>query len=137
MGILIDSARIAGFRGINNLEVSLSRITVLLGINNSGKTSLLKALHLAVGDYSRSLSEEDFFIGSDNKRTQQILVDLRIVTIDSDENRVELFDDAWQAEFGDKIKAEANGSQYVALRTCSKQSPIKGGFETTRVTLDK
>ena len=60
MSILIDTIRISGFRGIKNLEMSLSRITGLIGTNNSGKTSLLKALHLALGDYSRQLSEEDF-----------------------------------------------------------------------------
>ena len=47
MNILIDTIRVAGFRGIKNLEVSLPRITVLIGTNNSGKTSLIKALQLA------------------------------------------------------------------------------------------
>lgn len=59
MNILIDTIRVAGFRGIKNLEVSLPRITVLIGANNSGKTSLIKALQLAIGDYARFLSEED------------------------------------------------------------------------------
>ena len=46
MNILIDTIRVAGFRGIKNLEVSLPRITVLIGTNNSGKTSLIKAFRL-------------------------------------------------------------------------------------------
>jgi len=66
MNILINTIRIAGFRGIKNLEVSLPRITVLIGPNNSGKTSLIKALQLAIGDYARFLSEEDFYIDSDD-----------------------------------------------------------------------
>ena len=47
MNILIDTIRVAGFRGIKNIEVSLPRITVLIGTNNSDKTSLIKALQLA------------------------------------------------------------------------------------------
>jgi putative ATP-dependent endonuclease of OLD family len=34
MNILIDTIRIAGFRGIKNLEVSLPRVTVLIGTNS-------------------------------------------------------------------------------------------------------
>jgi len=49
MNILINTIRITGFRGIKNLEGSLPRITVLIGPNNSGKTSLIKALQLAIG----------------------------------------------------------------------------------------
>lgn len=137
MSILIDTVRIAGFRGIKNIELTLSRMTVLVGTNNSGKTSLLKALHLALGDYSRQLSEEDFHIAVDDKRVQKILIDVRIIAVDDNGHRVASFNNAWATEFGDKIKAEANGSQYLALRTCSKIDIVKGGFETSRSTLEK
>ncbi|MDO9096890.1 MAG: AAA family ATPase, partial [Candidatus Methanoperedens sp.] len=129
--------RIAGFRGIKSLEMTLPRVTVLIGTNNSGKTSLLKALQLSLGDYSRYLSEEDFHIGTDEKRVLEILVDIRIVPVGDKGNRIQSFDDAWAAEFGDKIKAEANGNQFVALRTRSNSNPIKGGFDTSRATLEK
>ena len=56
MSIQVDVARICGFRGISNVEVTLPRITVLLGQNNAGKTSVIEALQLALGDYSRYLS---------------------------------------------------------------------------------
>ena len=62
MGILLDKVRVCGFRGISNLEMTLSKVTVLLGQNNAGKTSVIKALQLALGDYSRFLSDEDFHI---------------------------------------------------------------------------
>ena len=60
MSIQLDTVRICGFRGIANLEITLPKVTVLLGQNNSGKTSVIKALQLALGDYSRYLSDEDF-----------------------------------------------------------------------------
>ena len=137
MGILLDTVRIAGFRGIKSLEIDLPRVTVLIGTNNSGKTSLLKALHLALGDYSRYLSEEDFHIGSDEKRVAEIRVDIRIIPVDKKGNRSTAFNEIWATEFGDKIKAEANGAQYVALRTKCQPNPSKGGFDTVRSTLEK
>ena len=59
MTILVDKIRISGFRGIRNIEIDLPRIAVLIGLNNAGKTSVVKAFQLALGDYSRYLSEED------------------------------------------------------------------------------
>lgn len=137
MSILIDSVRISGFRGIENFEISLSRVTVLIGINNSGKTSVLKAMQLALGDYSRYLSEEDFHIDADEQRAQKILIDIRIVPVDEKGERKQSFDDEWVIEFEDKIRAEANGNQYLAFRTECKTDSIKGGFETLRYTLEK
>ena len=137
MNILIDTIRIAGFRGIKNLEMSLPRVTVLIGTNNSGKTSLLKALQLALGDYSRYLSEEDFHIGADDKRVLDILVDVRIVPVDDDGIRTQIFNNEWATEFGDKIQAEVNGNQFVAIRTRATLNTIKGGFDSKRSTLER
>lgn len=135
--ILIDTIRISGFRGIKNLEMSLPRITVLIGTNNSGKTSIIKSLQLALGDYARYLSEEDFFIGSDKKRAAEIVIDIRIVPQDSEGSRIQAFSEEWAAEFGDKIKFEANGYQFVAVRTKAKSDKKKGGFDVSRATLEK
>jgi putative ATP-dependent endonuclease of OLD family len=137
MNILIDTIRIAGFRGIKNLEVSLPRVAVLIGTNNSGKTSLLKALQLALGDYSRYLSEEDFFIGTDDKRVPEILIDVRFVPIGDNGIRTQIFNEEWATEFGDKIQAEVNGNQFVALRTRAALNTIKGVFESKRFTLER
>lgn len=133
--ILVDALRISGFRGIQNLEITFAPMTVLIGPNNSGKTTVLKALGLALGDYGRYVTEEDFYIGEDDQgsetRANEIVVDVRIIPL-SDNGQ---FDQAWQAEFGDKIKSEANGKQYVAIRTEVSKNEIKGGFETVRKPL--
>jgi putative ATP-dependent endonuclease of OLD family len=135
--ILVDCLRISGFRGIQNLEITFAPMTVLIGPNNSGKTTVLKAVGLAMGDYGRYVTEEDFFIGADSQgnetKASEILVDARIVPISDNEQ----FDQAWQAEFGDKIKSEANGKQYVAIRTKVFPNLVKGGFQTERHTMEK
>ena len=135
MSIQIDTVRISGFRGLSNIEVTLPRVTVLLGQNNAGKTSVIKALQLAMGDYSRYLSDEDFHIGGDERRQEVITVDLRFIAVDADA-RAKEFSDDWQQAFGDKIQSEPDGSQFVAIRTVAKPDRVKGGYIVERFHLD-
>lgn len=137
MSILINTARIAGMRGIKDLEINLPRVAVLIGMNNAGKTTVLKALQLALGDYSRFLGEEDFHIAADQTRAAEIVTDLRIVPVNAEGVQVLPFDEEWKTKFGDMIKQEAGGQQFVALRTRSKLNDTKGIYETNRSTLDQ
>lgn len=136
MNILIDTVRISGFRGIQNLEITLPKITILIGTNNSGKTSIIKALQLALGDYSRYLSEEDFHIDKDDKIAEQILIDVRIIPVKDDDKRGLRFTDEWVNEFEDNIRADADEKQFVAIRTKCTRDEVKGGFDVSRFTLD-
>lgn len=135
MSIQMDVVRISGFRGISNIEVTLPRVTVLLGQNNAGKTSVIKALHLALGDYSRFLSEEDFYIDSDENQQDTITVDIRFIAIEG-AGRTNTFSEEWLQEFGDKIQSEADGNQFVAIRTIAKPDKMKGGYTVERFHLD-
>ena len=135
MSIQIDIVRICGFRGISNIEIALPRVTVLLGQNNAGKTSVIKALQLAIGDYSRYLSDEDFHISEDGKRQEAITVDIRLIPI-ADKARASEFSEEWQQELGAKIQAEADGKQYVAIRTTAKPDRVKGGYIIERYEME-
>lgn len=135
MSIQIDIVRICGFRGISNIEITLPRVTVLLGQNNSGKTSVIKALQLAIGDYSRYLSDEDFHIGEDGKRQESITVDIRFIPVEAG-TRTNEFSENWQQEFGAKIQAEADGKQYVAIRTTAKPDKVRGGYIVERYEME-
>ena len=135
MSIQIDKVRICHFRGIANLEITLPKVTVLLGLNNSGKTSVIKALQLALGDYSRFLSDEDFYIGDDEKRQETITVDIRFIPVEGMVRSI-AFTEEWQREFGDKIQSEAAGKQFVAIRITAKHDKIKGGYIVERFHLD-
>jgi putative ATP-dependent endonuclease of OLD family len=83
LDILVDCLRISGFRGIKNLEITFAPMTVLIGLNNSGKTTVLKARGLALGDYSRYVTEteEDFHLNTDEHgnetKVTEIIVDTR------------------------------------------------------------
>lgn len=136
MSIQISTIRISNFRGISNIEMDLPRVTVLLGPNNSGKTSIIKALQLSLGDYSRFISDEDFYINKLGEKQGQITVDVRIVPI-NDTQIAKEFSTNWQQEFGDKIQSEADGQQFLAIRTIVKQDIIKGGFNVERYTLNQ
>lgn len=137
MSILVDVVRISGFRGLSNFEVTLPRVAVLIGVNNSGKTSVIKALQLALGDYSRYLSEEDFHIDGEDTSVSQILIDVRVVPIDENSLRKAVFDNDWTEEFGDRIQAEADGQQFLAIRTKGDRDTVKGGFSVERFALEK
>ncbi|WP_460068094.1 ATP-dependent nuclease [Pseudomonas sp. S1_A06] len=137
MDIQVDTIRISGFRGLQNIEVLLPKVAVLIGTNNSGKTSIIKAFQLALGDYSRYVADEDLFIARDQTRANFILVDVRVIAIDKEGDRIQKFSNEWIEHLGDNIQSEADGKQFLAIRTRSSPNAIKGGFETLRSTLDR
>jgi putative ATP-dependent endonuclease of OLD family len=120
MGILIDCVRIANFRAIKNLEVNLSPLTVLVGANNSGKTSFLRALHLALGFDRRTVTREDVHDdGVTDPDTLDIIVDVRIVSVDVNGKRQKEFEDSWAESdgFSGQIKSDENDFSLLAFRT--------------------
>ncbi len=129
--IQIYCVRISNFRGIHNMEITLPRVAVLVGPNNTGKTSILKALQLALGNYAYYISEEDFFISEDGNRAEKITVDVQFVPINGSRE----FDDYWVNEFGDKIQQGMDGKAFVGIRTVATQDETKGGFKCSRYVI--
>ncbi|ADT67619.1 ATP-dependent nuclease [Pseudoalteromonas sp. SM9913] len=137
MSILVNSVRISGFRGISNLELSLPKVVVLIGQNNAGKTSIIKALQLAIGDYSRHLTDEDFYIDCYDNVRSEIIVDISIVPVDGSSQRANIFADEWVEVFGDWIQADLEENDFVAIRTICEKDSIKGGFKVSRYPLSR
>jgi putative ATP-dependent endonuclease of the OLD family len=54
--------KISGFRGVRSADITLGRHAVLVGPNNSGKTTIIEALALLFGRdrLVRRLTEHDF-----------------------------------------------------------------------------
>lgn len=137
MPIIVDIVRIANFRGIRDFEMTLPRVAVLIGPNKCGKTSVLKSLQLALGDYSRHLSDEDFHIDNDDNRAAEITVDIRIIPVDDDGQKVSTFSKEWINEFGDKIQSDLEGKKFYAFRTTAKSHTAKTGFLIERHALQE
>ncbi len=121
MPVLVDKLRISNFRSLANVELSLSRTTVLVGMNNSGKSSVLKALQLALGAERRIVGAEDFHSdGVSQQLDEPILIDLRIIPVDTEGHRTDLFDAVWtQTDFLEKsiVMDDDRNRQYVVVRT--------------------
>jgi len=134
--ILINTVRVYGFRALKNIEVQLSQTTVLTGINNSGKTSFLKALQVVFGN-RLFLTYDDFFI-EDNSHVDRIVVDVLIVPVNESGEIDSLFSEDWEILFTtDRIKFAENGKAYIPLRTVVKTDPVTGRIYTKQYVLER
>jgi len=134
MSILIKTVRISGFRGLENIEVPLEKITVLTGMNNTGKTSFLKALQLSLGS-RQFVSQDDFFIHK-SSIADKIIIDLLIVPLSDDGTQMEEFPEEWEILFTtDRIRNNAEGAAFVPLRTVITFDVIKNNYNTQQYIL--
>ena len=133
MPILIDTIRIHGFRLFRNVEISLSRFTLLVGMNNAGKTSLLRALQIAFNG-TRFMTEDDFAIGTEEKK---MVIDMRIIPVDDKGERVQTFNEQWVDKFGSAIFQDIHEQGFFAFRTEIILDPITNDIEPERFVLNQ
>lgn len=116
MSIQISKVRIKNFRSLKSVEVNLSPITLLVGANNAGKTSFLRALSIALNGDRKFISFDDLFIGSNGQslpREEQIInIDILITPTSGNQ-----FDEQWTLEFGPDIKQDSSTKDFFAFRT--------------------
>lgn len=121
MNILIDKVRIKNFRSLHDVTVELAPLIILVGTNNSGKTTFLRALNAVLGFSKNQLTRDDLFIGqSANSPSDEITIDIRIVPFDHKEGmKAKEFENNWVQVFGDGIMMdnEDEGQQTFGLRT--------------------
>ncbi len=134
--ILIETIRIDGFRGLKDFKISLSDTTVLTGMNNVGKTSVLKALQLLFGN-SSFLAAEDLHIDS-NDKSDQIIVDAKIIAFDENGERAANFPEIWEIAFGAaNIKMDAEECAYVPLRAKYTFQRLQNSFNREILVLNE
>lgn len=97
MGIFLKNIRVHGFRGLENIEIDFEPTTVIVGANNAGKTTLLKAMQLALSN-SFSVTDDDFFF-SDDIICKKIVIDLLFISVDGQGRQVDEFEDEWYTVF--------------------------------------
>lgn len=132
--IQLSDVRIAGFRGLEDVCFSLNNTTVLTGCNNAGKTSILRALQLALGN-SSFLTVDDFFVSSSGVRANEIIVDLRFIPIDDSGNREKEFCEEWAAVFKTFRESDSNGMESFSFRTRFTYSKVKSDFDKDVMSL--
>jgi len=126
MSILIKTIRIAGFRGLENIEIALGQTTILTGMNNTGKTYLLKALQLVLGN-RQFVSQDDFFTQK-NSVSEKIITDLLIVPIGEDGKRCGDFSDDWLIKFTEsRIRTDGNPSLTLAVADLAGKKYLTDG----------
>ena len=117
MSILIDKVRIKNFRSLRNVEVNLQPITLLVGANNAGKTTFLRALNTVFGVSKSQITRDDLFIDKDSQQPEKsIIIDVRIVPVDDKGKRLLVFEDSWAQVFGADAKPDDIGDLF-AFRT--------------------
>lgn len=114
--IRLSDIRIAGFRGLKDIAISFDEVTVLTGCNNVGKTSILKAVQLALGN-TNFLAQEDFYV-DENGPAKQIIIDILFIPVDEYGNKTNAFTEEWESIFTEScIQYDSDGFPFVGLRT--------------------
>lgn len=135
MGILLKQLRVHGFRGLDNLEIDFEPTTVLVGINNAGKTTLLKALQLALSN-SLQITDDDFFYSDDIIR-DKIIIDILFISVDDFGVQQSEFEEKWATVFtNDRITLDSHGNEILAFRTLIKENSIRKTFSKKQYFID-
>ncbi|MCK6468712.1 MAG: AAA family ATPase [Candidatus Brocadia sinica] len=121
-GIRIVEVRVRNFRSLRSVDLSLNRLTLLIGPNNSGKTSFLEALFAAMGAGRRVLSSDDIYIKPNESSppyNRSILIDVLIRPINEDGNVSDTFPEGsyWLNLWRNGIAQDDNDNDFMAFRT--------------------
>ena len=139
-GILITDVRITNFRCLRSVQVTFDKLTVLIGENNSGKTSFLDALYAAIGVSRRSLIAEDIFLAPGEKsapKSRRVLIDIRLRPTDDVGGIITSFPagNFWLKHWGNAIGQDDNDCDFVAIRTILGWNAPKGEYIIDRCYL--
>ena len=136
-GVRLIAVRVADFRSLTNIELALGDLTVLVGANNAGKTSLLDAVQFAIGANRRLLGKEDIRLAKDEAdvpRERRAVVDILLRPTDGDGKIAETFSEGsfWTGLWGTGIAQDDNQNDMVGMRSVLEWSDISGDYRTTR-----
>jgi putative ATP-dependent endonuclease of OLD family len=87
--VRIVHIHIENFRGISRADIQLNGTSVLLGDNNTGKSTIFEAIELAIGadrlSRTQAIDEHDFYGGrylADGDRPRKIVIEVVITALD-------------------------------------------------------
>lgn len=136
-GIRIVEVRVRNFRSLRSIDLPLSRLTLLIGANNSGKTSFLEALFSAMGAGRRDLGRDDIFISPDETNLPQdrsIVIDVLIKPTDNQGKFCNNFPEGsyWLNLWRNGIAQDDDDNDFMAFRTRLKWRYDRGEYNVER-----
>lgn len=136
MSILLKQIRIHGFRGLENIEMNLEPTTILVGANNSGKTTFLKALQLALSN-TITVSADDFFYCAD-RECDKIIIDLLFIPTNEKLEAITEFSDDWFSVLTEnRIVIDEEGGQTLSFRTLIEEDQNKKIFRKKQYLINE
>lgn len=126
VGAFVAGLRVQDYRPIRHLWIPLRATTVLIGMNNSGKTSVLEALGVALGERG---APEDILVQPDGSRASSFTIDVLIKPAEGTD-----FEERLAESLGDAIQIPQKESdpQYFTLRTTGTPDTRRGGLSLQR-----
>jgi len=136
-GIRIVEVRVRNFRSLRSIDLTLARLTVLIGTNNSGKTSFLEALFAAMGAGRRVLNRDDIFISPEEGNLPQnrsILIDVLIKPTDNKGEFCDNFPEGsyWLNLWRNGIAQDDDDNDFMAFRTRLRWKHESGEYSIER-----
>lgn len=127
--IKLLEVHIENFRCLKRICVHLDDLTVLVGQNNSGKTSFLEALALALGMGKRTFSAEEMFLDSKESVVPKDR-DILICPVDSKGEGIPTFPAGsyWLTLWGNGVSQDDDDHDFVAIRTQAKWDKNEGDY---------
>ena len=136
-GIFIKEVRIRHFRCLRSVDVELDPLTVIIGENNSGKTSFLNAISAAIGAGQRAISPDDVFLRKSEvsaPKSREVTIDILIRPADEQSQITDFFPQgsAWLELWGNGVVQDDDSCDLVAIRTSLKWKALKGEYVLER-----
>ena len=135
--MIIRQLEIENFRGIKNLSLQLDEVTVIFGSNNTGKSTIMAAIHSvlsrAFGRKGGIFSEYDFHLVGQNQPTDAPPIKLTITFSESVEGE---WPDEKVQQLDKVVGVTPEGLQVVTLRVTGSYDDATNSFITTSEFLD-
>ena len=140
-GIQVVEVRVRNFRSLMQVDVKLDDLTVLIGENNSDKTSFLEALHIAIGLGRRNILRDDVYLALNETSVPKdriVTIDILIRPVDDLRNVSESFpsESFWLLLWGSGISQDNDDNDFLGIRTQAKWDEDQREYVTKRKFLN-
>lgn len=137
MDIKLKEIRLRNFKSYKSVDIFLPDSGVLIGANNVGKTTMLRALQIAFDRMIRVTNDDIYTDDGENlTKDKRAIIDVLIEPKSQGGDAPIEFNDEWFEHFGDLRSEDSETlNQFIALRTIIKYNTIKGEYDIDRKAL--